>query len=54
MMTPRPLTLKLGLILNNQGFVLIVDGLGKIGGDGMVGGLVLENKTLVTLDAFQD
>ena len=48
------LTLKLDFILNNQGFTLVVDGLGEFGGDGMMGGLVLDDKSLVPLHALQD
>lgn len=48
------LTLEFGLVLNNQGLALVVNGLGELGRDGVVSSLVLENKTLVALDTAQD
>ena len=48
------LTLFLGLILNNEGLALVVDRLGEFGGDGVVGCLVLEDKSLVASNAAKD
>src|SRR5690242_1556688 len=48
------LTLKLNLVLNDQGVVLVVDRLGELGGNGVVSSLVLDDKTLVTLNTLQD
>lgn len=50
----NPLTLKLDFILYNKGVVLVVNGLGKFGGNGVMSSLVLDNKALVTLHAFED
>ncbi len=50
----RGLTLKLDLILNDEGLALVVDLLGELGRDGVVGGGVLDNKTLVTLHSLVD
>lgn len=48
------LTLKLDLVLNNEGVVLVVNGLGELGGDGVVSSLILDDKTLVTLHTLQN
>lgn len=47
-------SLELGLILDNQGVILVVNGLWELGGDGVVGSLVLEHKTLVAVNATED
>jgi hypothetical protein len=49
----KKLTLKLDFVLNNESLVLVVNGLGELGGDGMVSGLVLDNQSLVTFHAFE-
>ena len=41
-------------ILNNERLALRVDLLCEFGGDGVMGGLVLEDETLVTLDALEN
>ena len=46
-------TLKLDLILNHKGVVLVVNGLGEFGRNGVVGSLVLDDQSLVTLHALQ-
>lgn len=46
------LTLELDLILNNEGLTLVVDLLGELGRDGVVSGRVLDDKTLIVLDAL--
>lgn len=46
--------MELGFILNNKSLVRVVNGLGELGRDGVVGSLVLENKTLVALDGAED
>lgn len=48
------LTLEFDLILNDEGFALIIYLLGEFGGDGMVSCRVLDNKTLVTLYGLED
>jgi hypothetical protein len=48
------LTLKLHLILNDKGVILVVDSLVKLGGNGMVSSLVLDDETLVALNTLQD
>jgi hypothetical protein len=48
------LTLKLDLVLDDQGLVLRINGLRELGGDGVVGGSVLHNKTLVALHTLVD
>ena len=48
------LTLKLHLILNDKGVILVVDSLVKLGGNGMVSSLVLDDETLVALDTAKD
>lgn len=46
--------LEFDLVLDDKGVLLVGDGLGEFGGDGVVGGLVLEHETLVASDAAQD
>jgi hypothetical protein len=46
-------TLELDLVLNNKGVVLVVNGRGELGRDGVVSSLVLDDQTLVTLHALQ-
>ena len=46
------LTLKLDLILDNEGLILVIDFLGEFGRDSMVSGRVLDNEALVALDAL--
>ena len=46
-------TLKLHLILDYKRLTLVVDLLGKLRRDGMVGSLVLEDQTLVILNTLQ-
>ena len=46
--------LELCLVLDNQSLVGVVNGLGELGRDGVVSGLVLENQTLVTLNTAED
>ena len=48
------LTLELDLILNHQGVVGVIDGLGELGGDGMVGSWVLDHETLIAFDTLVD
>jgi hypothetical protein len=48
------LTLRLDLVLNNQGLALVVNLLGELGGDGVVGSGVLYDQTLVTIDTLED
>jgi hypothetical protein len=47
-------TLELDLVLDDEGVVLVVNGLGELGRDGVVGSLVLDDKTLVSLHALED
>jgi len=47
-------TLELDLVLDDQGLALGVDLLGEFGRDGMMGGGVLDDKTLVALHALVD
>ena len=47
-------TLEFDLILDNQRLSLGIDGLWEFGGDGMMGGLVLDYQPLVTLHALED
>lgn len=51
---PGTLTLKLDLVLDNESLALVVDGLGELGRDGVVSSSVLDNKTLVALNALED
>lgn len=46
------LTLKLHLVLNNEGLALVVNLLGELGRDGVVSGGVLDDKTLVALNSL--
>jgi hypothetical protein len=46
------LTLELDLVLNNQSLALVVNLLGELGGNGMVGGGVLDNKTLIAVNSL--
>jgi len=48
------LTLKLDLILHNKSILLVGDGLRKLGRDGVVSSLVLNDQALVTVDALVD
>lgn len=48
------LTLKLDLVLDDQGLALGVNLLGELGGDGVVGSRVLDNETVVTLHPLVD
>ena len=48
------LTLQLDLVLNDESLALVVNLLGELGGDGVVGGGVLDDKTLVVVDALED
>jgi hypothetical protein len=50
----QPLTLKLNLVLYNQSLALVVNLGGEFGGDGMMSGRVLDDKTFVTLHARVD
>ena len=46
--------LELDLVLDDESVVLVADGFVELGGDGVVSSLVLENKTLVAVDALED
>ena len=46
--------LQLDLVLDNEGLALGVDGLLELGGDGVVGGLVLDDQALVAMHAAED
>ena len=46
-------TLKLDLVLDDKGLARVVNLLGELGRDGVVGGGILDNKTLVALDALE-
>lgn len=48
------LTLRLDLILNNQGLALVINLLREFRRDSMVGGRVLYNETLVSVDTLED
>jgi hypothetical protein len=48
------LTLKLDLVLYNQSLALVVNLLGKLGGNGMMGSSILDHQTLITIDSFKD
>lgn len=48
------LTLQLHLILNDQGLTLIIDLLGELGRDSVMGSRVLHDETLVTLHSLVD
>lgn len=45
--------MELGLVLDNQGLVLVVNCLWELGRDGVVSGLVLEHETLVAGDSTE-
>jgi hypothetical protein len=46
--------LRFDLVLNDQGLALVVNLFGELGRDGVVGGGVLHDQTLVALDTFED
>lgn len=46
--------LELDLVLDDEGVILVGDGLVELAGDGVVGSLVLEDETLVALDTAED
>jgi hypothetical protein len=46
--------LQLNFILNNQGLPLWIDGLLELGGDGMMGSLVLNDQAFVALHPLED
>ena len=46
--------MKLDLILNNKGVFLVVDLLGKFGGDGMMSCWILYYQTLILLNGLED
>ena len=46
--------MELDLVLDNQSLALVVDWLVKLGRDGVVGSLVLEDETLIAVDALED
>lgn len=46
--------LRLDFILHNEGLALVVNLLGELGGDSVMGGRVLDNQTLVALHARED
>lgn len=46
--------MELDLVLDHQGLALGVNLLGEFGADGVVGSSILDNKTLVSLDALVD
>ena len=46
--------LELDLVLDDEGVILVGDGLVELAGDGVVGSLVLEDETLVALNATED
>ena len=48
------LTLEFDFILDNESLSLIVDLLRELGGNGMMGSCVLNNKTLIAFHAFVD
>jgi hypothetical protein len=52
--TRSRLTLRLDLILNHQRLALVINLLGKLGGDGVVSGGILHNETLVALDSLEN
>lgn len=47
-------TLELGLVLDDKSLALVVNLLGELGGDGVVGGLVLDDQALVSLHSLVD
>ena len=48
------LTLELDLILYDNGLALVVNLLGKFGGDGMMSSGVLDDETFIAFDALED
>lgn len=46
-------TLKLDLVLNYKRLAFVVDRLVELGRNGMVGGCIFDNKTLVTGDTWE-
>jgi hypothetical protein len=50
----RQLTLELDLILDNEGLALVIDLLGELGRDGVVGSCVLDDQTLIALHSLED
>lgn len=48
------LTLKLDFILNHKGLALVVDLLGELGRNGVVGGGIFHHQAHVALHAFED
>ena len=46
--------LGLDLILDDKSLALVVDLLGELGGDGVVGGRVLDDQTLIALNTLED
>lgn len=53
-MRVKRLALQFDLVLDHEILALVVDLLGKFGRYGVVSRLVLQNKTLVVLDALED
>jgi len=49
----RLLTLKLDLVLNDKSVLLVVNGLGELGGDGVVSSFVLDDQALIALHALE-
>jgi hypothetical protein len=47
-------SLELDLVLDNEGVILVGDGLVELAGDGVVSSLVLENETLVAVNATEN
>lgn len=47
-------TLELGLVLDDKSLALVVNLLGELGGDGVVGSLVLDDQALVSLHSLVD
>jgi hypothetical protein len=50
----RRLTLELDLVLDDEGLALVIDLLGELGRDGVVGSWVLDHQALVTLHSLED
>jgi hypothetical protein len=46
-------TLELDFVLHNKGVALVVNGLGELGRDGVMSGLVLNDQTLIALHTLQ-
>jgi hypothetical protein len=47
------LTLELDLVLNNEGVALVINGLGELGRDGVVGSCILDDQALVAFHTLQ-